>query len=40
MWAVPRTAWPVRPGTEPLHLDAEIARWSGTSTLSELVAHA
>ena len=40
MWAVPRSAWPTRPSTDPLQLETEIARWSGTSTLGELVASA
>ena len=38
MWAVPRSEWPVKAGTSPLMLEAEIARWSGTSTIADLTA--
>src|SRR4051794_40683162 len=33
MWAVPEADWPQAPLTEPLDLDAALARYSGVSTL-------
>lgn len=35
MWAVPRKAWTGEAGTNRLNLDAEVARWAGTSTVTE-----
>ncbi|MGE0140624.1 MAG: VOC family protein [Ilumatobacteraceae bacterium] len=32
MWAVPREAWPERPTTARLDLDAELARWAAVDT--------
>lgn len=40
MWMLPRDAWGEfedSAGVGPLHLDAEIARWSGVGTSRELV---
>jgi len=35
MWAVPRTDWPNKPGTQRLDLEGEVQRWSGTATLND-----
>ena len=35
MWAVPRSAWTGEAGTDRLNLEAEVARWAGTSTVTE-----
>jgi catechol-2,3-dioxygenase len=35
MWAVPKEAWPDKPGTARLDLDAELARWSAVDTADQ-----
>ncbi len=40
MWMLPRSEWSSvdgRASVDPLHLDAELERWSGVSTAAELV---